>query len=153
MNRNNVNVLADETHNSPFWGCVLLLSPFGMIVSAIRIPTLGVRIALVIVSLVIAGAGVMALNGFHYIFTPSGVEIRTLGYRLRSIAAEQICEYAIGDWNIARGYGIRGIGDRRAYVWGNKGVRIKTVDGEVFLGHNEPERIMHDLDLLKQFAH
>ena len=36
------------------------------------------------------------------------------------------------------GYGIRGIGERRAYVWGNTGVRIMLSDGEVFLGHHEP---------------
>ncbi len=46
------------------------------------------------------------------------------------------------------GYGIRGIGDRRAYVWGNRGVRIKTSEGEVFLGHSEPEKIVRDLDLI-----
>ena len=33
------------------------------------------------------------------------------------------------------GYGIRGIGERRAYVWCNSGVRIMLSDGEVFLGH------------------
>jgi hypothetical protein len=153
MNRDNANVLADETHSSLLWGCVLLLSPFGMIVSASRIPAFGVRIVLVIASLVISGAAVMALSGFHYIFTPAGLEIRTLGYRLRSIAPEQIREYSVADWNITRGYGIRGVGNRRAYVWGNKGVRIKTTDGEVFLGHSEPSRIVQDLELMKQFAH
>jgi hypothetical protein len=33
-------------------------------------------------------------------------------------------------------------------VWGNSGVRIKTTQGEVFLGHSEPEKIMRDLDLV-----
>jgi hypothetical protein len=38
-------------------------------------------------------------------------------------------------------------------VWGNKGVRIMLSDGEVFLGHREPERIIHDLDFIRQSAH
>ena len=44
------------------------------------------------------------------------------------------------------GYGICGIGERRAYVWGNTGVRLMLSDGEVFLGHGEPEKIMQDLN-------
>ena len=41
----------------------------------------------------------------------------------------------------------------RAYVWGNKGVRVKTTEGDVFLGHSQPERIVHDLDAMKQLVH
>jgi hypothetical protein len=51
------------------------------------------------------------------------------------------------------GYGIRGSGERRAYIWGNTGVRLELSDGEVFLGHREPERIVHDLDFIKQSAY
>jgi hypothetical protein len=69
-----------------------------------------------------------------------------LGFRLRSIPRADIKEYAVESWNPLRGYGIRGIGNRRAYVWCNQGVRIQTNDGEVFLGHREPERIVRDLD-------
>jgi hypothetical protein len=56
--------------------------------------------------------------------------------------------YSIEPWTLRRGYGIRGIGSTRAYVWGNKGVHIKTTNGEVFLGHSDPERIVRDLDLM-----
>ena len=45
---------------------------------------------------------------------------------------------------------MRGIGERRAYVWGNTGVRIMLSDGEVFLGHREPEKIMNDLNAITQ---
>jgi hypothetical protein len=31
-------------------------------------------------------------------------------------------------------------------VWGNKVVHIKTSNGEVFLGHSDPQRIVRDLD-------
>ena len=51
-------------------------------------------------------------------------------------------------WKVIGGYGIRGLGNRRAYVWGTHGVRIKTTQGEVFLGHSEPEKIIRDLDLV-----
>jgi len=87
--------------------------------------------------------------GFHYFFRNSGVEIRTLGFRLRSIPRDDIKQYAVESWNPLRGYGIRGIGDNRAYVWGNQGVRIQTTRGEVFLGHSEPQRIVNDLDAMK----
>jgi hypothetical protein len=85
-------------------------------------------------------------TGFQYFFSSAGVEIRTLGFRLRSIPVEDIRQYAAESWNPVRGYGIRGIGNRRAYVWCNQGVRIQTTDGEVFLGHSEPNRIVRDLD-------
>jgi hypothetical protein len=99
--------------------------------------------------LMLAGAA-MAWSGFHYLFTPAGIEIRTLGFRLRSIPAHDIESYTSDGWNVFGGYGIRGIGEKRAYVWGNRGVRIKTSEGEVFLGHDEPEKIVSDLDLVTQ---
>ena len=52
-----------------------------------------------------------------------------------------------------RGYGIRGVGNTRAYVWGNSVVHISTNDGEVFLGHSDPARLVRDLDQMKQFTH
>jgi len=48
------------------------------------------------------------------------------------------------------GFGIRGLGNRKAYVWGKTGVRVEMYDGEVYLGHGDPQRIVHDLDLVKQ---
>jgi hypothetical protein len=98
--------------------------------------------------LMFAVIAVHVWTGFQYFFTSAGVEIRTLGFRLRSIPREQIRQYAVESWNPLRGYGIRGIGNRRAYVWCNHGVRIQTTDGEVFLGHNDPERIVRDLDAI-----
>jgi len=81
------------------------------------------------------------------------VEIRTLGFHLRTIPVDQIKDYAADRWSLAGGYGIRGLGDRRAYVWGNQGVRIKTTVGEIFLGHNDPARIIRDLDAIKKMPH
>jgi hypothetical protein len=139
-------VIAEETHASPAWSLLFVALLVGelSVVIAIRVPV--VRVALSLVSLLFAAIAIQAWTGFHYFFTSAGMEVCTLGFRLRSIPRDQIIEYRIESWNPVRGYGIRGVGNRRAYVWGNKGVRIVTTDGEVFLGHNEPERIVRDLD-------
>lgn len=139
-------VFADETHRSPVWALVLGMPAVLLAALALRVPLPGVRVALGLgIALMLAGAA-MAGSGFHYEFSPVGVEIRTLGFRMRSIAAHDIQSYSADRWNALGGYGIRGVGDRRAYVWGNTGVRIKTAEGEVFLGHDQPERVVSDLD-------
>ena len=71
-----------------------------------------------------------------------------LGFRLRSIPKQSILSYSIEPWSLIRGYGIRGIGNRRAYVWCNQVVHIKTTNGDIFLGHNDPARIVRDLDMV-----
>jgi len=117
------------------------------------VPPPGGRVAAVARSLPQAACAAMARSGLPYRFSPAGLEIYTLGLRLRSIPLVQIRDYTVEGWSPIRGYGIRGVGGCRAYVWGNRVVHIKTDDGDVFLGHSEPERIVHDLDVIKQFAH
>jgi hypothetical protein len=146
------HVFADEVHASRALAVAMFVPSLVELVLAVRVPA-GVRIVLVLSALVLAGVATMAWGGFHYLFKSSGVEIRTFGFRLRSIPAEEIREYAITRWNPLGGYGIRGIGNRRAYVWGNQGVRINTTNGQIFLGHRDPARIIHDLDAIKRFAH
>jgi Protein of unknown function (DUF1648) len=146
-------VLAEEVHPGRLWALVLFLPAVVELAVIVAIPDPGLRLALGLVALVMLLAGSMAWSGFNYVFTSAGVEVRTLGFRLRSIPLDQIKEYSAAPWSLAGGYGVRGFGERRAYVWGNRGVRIKTSDGEVFLGHSHPERIVHDLDAIKQFAH
>ena len=146
------NVLAKEVHAGRVWALVMVLPVLVEAAVIYAVPNTGLRVAMGLTALVLLAAGAMAWSGFQYIFTSSGVEIRTLGYRLRSIPVGQIKQYAAANWSIAGGYGIRGLGECRAYVWGNRGVRIKTSNGEVFLGHSNPDRIVHDLDVIKQFA-
>ena len=143
-------VLADEAHGSAFWGLVIMASAAGCIVSVWRAPLAAVRLGVGLVFVFLLICGFAAWSGFHYIFTRNGLEIRTLGFRLRSIPAEQIQQYAVKPWNFLRGYGIRGVGDRRAYVWGNSGVQIETSQGTVYLGHDDPQRIVRDLDVITQ---
>ena len=139
-------VVTEETHAARFLALVFAIPTVGMILGALTVPIVGIKLTLAAAALAMIGAAGMAWDGFHYVFSPAGVEVRTLGFRLRSIRADEIRSYVSDSWNALGGYGIRGIGNRRAYVWGNRGVRISTADGEVFLGHSEPDKIMRDLD-------
>ncbi len=143
-------VKAEEVHGSRLWASVFtVLTAVELGVIAV-IPLGGLRWVMALPALLLLGAAALAWSGFHYRFTAHGVEISTLGFRLRSIPIETIRAYAVAPWNPMGGYGIRGIGERRAYVWGNTGVRLMLSDGEVFLGHREPESIMQDLNLIRQ---
>jgi hypothetical protein len=142
-------VVADEVHAGRLWAVIMAVPLVAESMAIAIIPNAGVRTALGLVGIVLLIGAALAWSGFHYVFTNSGVEIRTLGFRLRSIPALEIESYAAEPWNPFGGYGIRGIGDRRAYVWGNRGVWVKTKEGEVFLGHDQPERIVRDLDIIR----
>jgi len=143
-------VEAEEVHGSLLWASVFSVLTAVEVGVITVIPLGGLRWVMALPALLLLGAAVLAWGGFHYRFTGHGVEISTLGFRLRSIPLENIKAYAVAPWNPMGGYGIRGIGERRAYVWGNTGVRLMLSDGEVFLGHGEPERIMQDLNLIRQ---
>jgi len=149
--RNN-EVLAEETHSSRIWALIILPAIVGLFISVALYPTAPARFALIVVTLFGLGATVLVLSGFQYRFLRDRVEIRTLGIQLRTIPKQSILSYSIEPWAMARGYGIRGVGSTRAYVWGNKVVHIKTTNGEVFLGHSDPERIVRDLDQLTGFV-
>ena len=139
---------AEEQHGSIMWAMVMIVPACGMLLFAGNVPLPPIRWTLIVSAIILFGAAAMAWSGFHYLFSPAGIEIRTLGLRVRSISAADIRSYAVDRWKVIGGYGIRGLGNRRAYVWGNSGVRIKTTQGEVFLGHSEPEKIIRDLDLV-----
>ncbi len=144
-------VLAEEVHSGKRLGSMLLGAAVVMAALALAIQNSTARLALGLSAAVTAAAYAMAWDGFHYYFTRHGVEVRTLGFRLKSIPVLQIRNYEIQPWNPVGGYGIRGIGNRKAYVWGKSGVRVEMYDGEVFLGHNDPQRIVHDLNVIKRY--
>lgn len=141
--------LAEESHGSPTFAGVFLVIAIFQFLMVVAIPQTSVRIAMGMLGALMLLIGVHAWSGFRYRFTPSGLEISTLGFRLRSITRDQIARYGIEKWTALRGYGIRGVGNTRAYVWGNQVVHITTLEGEVFLGHNDPARIVHDLDMVR----
>jgi len=139
-------VYATEHHSSVLWAAVCGAPLILFIPVATLAPVPALKVALGLAALIGIWAASIAAFGFQYTFSSTGVDIRTLGFRLRSIAASDIRSYAEDDWPFWNGRGIRGVGSRRAYVWGNRGVRIQTNTGEVFLGHSEPRRLIRDLD-------
>jgi uncharacterized membrane protein len=143
-------VEAEEVHGSTLWASLFALLTVVELGVIAAIPLNGLRWIMALPALLLLGAAALAWSGFHYRFSGHGVEISTLGFRLRSIPLQDIKAYAVAPWSPMGGYGIRGIGERRAYVWGNTGVRLMLSDGEVFLGHREPEKIMNDLNLIRQ---
>ena len=139
-------LLAEETHSGRGWSLLLVPALIGPAIAAALVPVTALRFSMAIIGLIGIAATAMAWSGFQYRFLRHGIEIRTLGFRLRSIPRQQILGYDVESWGALRGYGIRGVGNCRAYVWGNQVVHIKTSKGEVFMGHSDPQRIVHDLD-------
>src|SRR5579872_1643412 len=146
------DVLAEETHAGRIWALLMLPVLFGPAISVVLFSFQTARLAFVIVAVVAIPALALVLSGFQYRFLRDGVEIRTLGFRLRSIPKQAIVSYSIEPWSLPRGYGIRATSNSRAYVWGNKVVHIRTTNGDVYLGHSEPERIVRDLDRVTGFV-
>ena len=142
------NVLAEETHSGRAWSLIILLGLIGPMIGVALVPSTADRWAVALVGVTAIGTFAMSWSGFQYRFLRHGVEIRMLGFRLRSIPKQSIVSYSIEPWAFIRGYGIRGIGNTRAYVWGNQVVHIKTSNGEIFLGHKDPERIVRDLNMV-----
>jgi len=145
-------ILAEEVHSARGWLVLFALPLIVEVLVVSRLPNNPTRVALFASILMLGVVAAFMGAGFHYIFTASGLEIRMMGFRLRSIPKQSIRDYRVDKWSALGGYGIRGIGDRKAYVFGNRGVRITTPEGEVFLGHSQPERIIRDLDTVKSFV-
>ena len=142
------DVLAEETHSGRAWGVLILLALIGPDIALSLSRTAAALWPLILIDVIGLGVCAMAWSGFQYRFLRHGVEIRMLGFRLRSIPKQSIVSYSIEPWAFLRGYGIRGVGSTRAYVWCNQVVHIRTSKGEVFLGHSDPQRIVQDLDLV-----
>src|ERR1700676_1081971 len=142
------DVLAEETHSGRRWSLIILVALAGPAIGVALVPSTVGRWALALVGVISIGTFAMSWSGFQYRFLRHGVEIRMLGFRLRSIPKQSIVSYSIEPWAFVRGYGIRGIGSTRAYVWCNQVVHIKTSSGEIFLGHSDPQRIVRDLDMV-----
>jgi Protein of unknown function (DUF1648) len=140
------DLLVEETHSGRATALLILLPLIGLAIAASAVPAPALRLSLALVGLIGLATLAAAWSGFQYRFLRHGLEIRALGFRLRSIPRQQIQSYAVESWSALRGYGIRGVGNSRAYVWGNKVVHIKTLNGDIFLGHSDPQRIVRDLD-------
>ena len=145
------NVLAVETHSGGKWNFIILLALMGPLVAAAFLPH-GVPWPLVIAGAVGVLAFAVSWKGFQYRFLSGGVEVRMLGFRLNSIPTQAILSYAVEPWPWIRGRGIRGWHKARAYVWSNRVVHIRTSDGDIYLGHDDPERLVRDLNQVTGFV-
>ena len=139
---------AEEVHAAPLWALGLaVLTVVELAVIAV-VPLGGLRVVMAVPALILLAVTALAWGGFHYRFTTHGVEISTLGFRLRSIPLESIKAYAVAPWNPMGGYGIRGMGERRAYLLGEPGGSTFFSHGEVFPG--PPGRENHERPGLDQ---
>ncbi|HEY3929379.1 MAG TPA: DUF1648 domain-containing protein [Candidatus Koribacter sp.] len=96
---------------------------------------------------------IWAYTGFVYRLSTNGLEIRMLGVPIRFVSAAQIASVnaracdALKDFG---GWGIRGIGNMRAYVWGgDRCVHIHTHAGEdIYLGSSDAQQLARELESL-----
>ena len=135
------DVLAEETHSGRAWSLLILAA---MILPAIALSQAKTTVVLwpgILVAIIGTGVLAMTLSGFQYRFLRHGVEIRMLGFRLRSIPRQSILSYSIEPWAFIRGYGIRGIGKTRAYVWCNRSYTSRRQTATFFSGTTIPSAL------------
>lgn len=154
-------LITEQRHGSRGFALLFVLTAAGMAALVFALPSHG-RPAFVlplvggIVALILASA-LWAWRGFVYRFTTQGIEVRALGFRLRSIPVSQITEFRAQRVNPLTdfgGWGIKGFGSDTAYIWGgHKALHIRTNRGDVYLGHNDPDRLVRDLEAIIAPAH
>jgi Domain of unknown function (DUF1648) len=154
-------LITEQTHGSTTVALIFVLLAAGIGTLPFLLPSNGrpafvVPLAGAIVVLILASA-VWAWRGFVYRFTTAGIEVRALGIRLRSIPISQIGDFRSERCNPLTdfgGWGIKGFGSNTAYIWGgHKVLHIRTHHGDVYLGHNDPERLARDLEAIMKPAH
>lgn len=141
--------LAEEVHRGA--GGLLLFSwiggvPYCIVMfsesSVLRFLACGLWAVMIVV-------GIAAEIGYRYRFTPAGLEVSTLGIRLKFIPHEKIIHYETARWMPSDGRNLPFLPSQRCFSWGGRGLRISTVDGSVYLGHKWPEKIVAELNRIK----
>jgi hypothetical protein len=152
-------LVGEYVHNSAGMALFFACLAVGALAAAamMPLPTVG-KTTFGIVGCVIAGCAVWAWTGFTYRVTTAGLEIRTLGVPLRFVPANEMEAVRAEDCNPLTdfgGWGIRGIGHMRAYIWGGKRcVHVQTVTGDdIYLGIADPEALAHALLSLVPVEH
>jgi hypothetical protein len=146
------DVIAEYRHSGN--GVAVILAGLGA--AAVGLPTalgatgLALTIPAVVGVLMVACA-VWAYSGFVYRVSTSGVEIRMLGMSIRFIAAADIQSVQAQQCNPLTdfgGWGIRGIGEMRAYIWGgHRCVQIRTDRGErIYLGIDAAHQLAQQIE-------
>src|SRR5580698_8407392 len=95
-----VDALAEETHSGRLWSVIILLALLGPMIGVALVPSPVIRWIVVLLAVVAIGVFAMSWSGFQYRFLRRGVEIRLLGFQLRSIPKESIVSYAVEPWNL-----------------------------------------------------
>jgi len=104
------DLLAEEVQSGKAWSPLLLIPMLAAAWVVLALPPGALRLGLLILTPVFLAIFGMAWDGFHYYFTRHGLEIRTLGLRLKSVPAAQIEHYSVENWKPICGYGVRGGG-------------------------------------------
>lgn len=142
-------LIAEEQHRSLFQ--LLFAAPGVFIGFWLATHALGVPRFLGIFLMVLMGwVTIVILDGFRYLVRSDGVQIKGFLLPLRFIPRSSIHSYRMQPWT-GLGYGIRLTSSGTAYIWGGRNVvNIVTDSGDVMLGHDHPERLIHDLDQMMQ---
>jgi hypothetical protein len=141
--------LAVEIHRSSrrFW--INLPFGLGLVLGWMAAPDPFWKGLVAFLALVVAYFMWLIWSGFQYRVLPSGLEIAGPLGRLGFVPARDIVAVEVQEIRPLRqfgGWGIRGIGSRRAYISeGRQAVCLRLRHGEVFLGHADPERLRRHL--------
>ncbi len=150
--------IAEETHGSALIAAMMAVIAVVTIVLASVLQAAGpARIITFVVSVILLGCAIWAFTGFVYRITSAGLEVRMLGMPIRFIAASEIDSFRAEDCNPLTdfgGWGIRGVGHMRAYIWGgNRCVHLHTFGGdEIYLGLQEADRMVKELESIVPVA-
>ncbi len=91
---------AEEVHGSRTWAMLFLIFTALEIAIFASVPLAAVRVGMALMCLLFLLIAVHAWSGFEHHFSASGVEISTLGFRLRSIPLSPIRAYRIEGWRL-----------------------------------------------------
>jgi hypothetical protein len=161
VSKNPGQLIAEEVHAGKAWAWLLVaVAPaaagagFGISLAAHSvIPWLLLSLSTLMAVLAV----LLAWDGFHYRFTSTGLEVRSLGIRFCWIPLPEIKEYRAEECRPLTdfgGWGWRASRGQRAFIWsGHSGVRVRAWNGDVFLGHQDPNRLVRDLDEMMKHTH
>jgi hypothetical protein len=149
-----VQILAEEHHGSSSLAGLFLGIAVVTLALVMEFHAAGAaKGALIIVSVTLLICALWARTGFTYRVSASGVEIRTLAVPIRFVAMDDIQSVRAQPCNALRdfgGWGIRGLGNMRAYIWGgNRCVQIRTHSGhQIYLGIADADRLAREIESL-----
>jgi hypothetical protein len=147
-------ILAEEHHGSSSLAGLLLGIGVVMLALVMEFHAAGAaKGALVLVGVTLLICALWARTGFVYRVSASGVEIRTLAMPIRFVPMSDVEFVRAQNCNPLKdfgGWGIRGMGNMRAYIWGgNRCVQIRTHSGDkLYLGITDADRLAREIESL-----